>query len=331
MNIAFERSIRQSLCPHRYGSWGNNFKCTSLNGSKVNFNVDHIMLINILHDLFITSFWQTMNDGIIPNDWKDKTVWDNSKIPSVTDFTRNTSLSSYDSYLDSPSSKKTNARSYSELVELYPFLGDRIKQASTFKKLLQEINNILFNLNMRVRVVYKEEKTYHNPKTHKNFTNKYPAIYSFILNTMNKRPSHLMTFEIVEEETYSGGGISDLKFCINPSGPLMGITSQGIKFVNIDWVPEEIYTTKMNNYSKLIYILMLTGSKKKKARIYELNLMEIVERLQLNPNQARNHLCSFIDKYLNELKLNNFIELDIRGSYKTRRYMIERKILRPHF
>jgi hypothetical protein len=330
MKIAFERSIRQSLRPYRYGSWGDNFKCTSLNGSKIKFNVDHIMLINIFHDLFITSFWQTMNDGIIPDDWRGKAVWDNPNIPNIINFTKYNSLASYDSYLSAPTSSKTNERKYSELIELYPFLDDRVQRASIFKKILQEINNTLFNLNMRVRVVYKEEKTYHNPKTHKNFTNKYPEIYSFQLNTMDKRPSHLMTFEIIEEES-SGDRMSDLKFCLNPSGPLMGITSQGIRFVNIDWVPEEIYTTKINNYSKLIYILMLVGSNKKKARLYELKLMDIVERLQLNPNQKRNQLCSLVDRYLNELKENNFIKLDIRGNYKSRRYIIERKILYPLF
>ena len=67
---------------------------------------------------------------------------------------------------------------------------------------------------------------------------------------------------------------------------------------------------------------MLAGKVKKD---YEYNLGEIVEKLQLKPNQKKSQLCMLIDRYLDDLVQNNFIEVESRGGFKNRRYIINRK------
>ena len=203
---------------------------------------------------------------------------------------------------------------------MYPFLRDRISSASSFKKTIINLSNLRFNLNLRIRSVYHSKKTLYNNKTFKNFTIEFPEIETFYLNTKNNPPSSLMDFVIVDETDFSRGGISDLKFYIKLHNPLMAVMRQGAMYINFDWIPEEIYTTKMNSYSKFLYILMLAGKINKE---YEYTIYEIVDRLQLNPNQSINQLCGLVEGYLGSLEKNQFITVNkINGKFKNRRYFI---------
>jgi len=314
MNIKIERSIRQALCPCRYGSWGSKFKCSSLNGSKPLFNIDHMLLVNIIQDMLIQNYWDGRNNGEIPKSWKNPIVWKGIK-PLIH-------RGDWFNIYNGTSTERSKDYTYTYLYNKYPFLKERIKHAGSLKKLILELNNMRFNLVMRVRAVYHAKKKMYNYQTHKDYNKEYPEYDSFFMNTMNKPASKLFNFEITKEEKFSRGGISDIEFHIKMNNIYFYSMYQGAMYVTIDWIPEEIYTLKMNNYSKFLYILMLAGKVKKD---YEYNLGEIVEKLQLKPNQKKSQLCMLIDRYLDDLVQNNFIEVESRGGFKNRRYIINRK------
>jgi hypothetical protein len=324
MNIGFERSIRTSLCPVRRDPWGNNFKCISINGSKPKVNIDHLMIINIINDKLINHFWSEYNNGKVPKTWKTELVYKTLVDKFKMHFSKGTSNKSFNYFLKQPELLSDFSLSYKQIIKDYPFIHDRIKTPSALIKVIEEVDNLRFNLNMKIRAIGYETKAYYDYQTKKNGHTHHPIIEEFFFNTFSKEACSLMRFNISDKVKYSRGGICDFKIRVSLNGPLIQIMFQGIRTVTIDWMPEEIYTSKINTYARMLYILMLGGmTKKRKYREFEYSVDEIIERLQLNQNLNRKRLINIVESYLNDLEQEKFIKVNIRGSNINRRYKID--------
>ena len=319
MNIAFERSLRNALFPviHRKNRnmsdcfESKNFKYLSVSDDVTNFSVDHLLIINIIHDAIAKMYFGQINNGYIPRTIQDPLIYD-----AGTVFSKNFIEEHFDCFYTNDQSIKPKEISftdkYSVLLDVYPFLLDLKITSKRMVRILQQIDNLRFNLVLKLRFLKTKTYSFKNDEEHtKAFDT--PKVFS----TLGKRPAKLFSFE-VKDEVHDGRGLIDAGLHIDLTTFFGHVAIQGIQLLNIDYVPEEIYTTKMSEYAKLFYIFCLVGKNEK----ISLKRKQIIDRLLLT-DERQDQQDKTIRLILDRLGEKNLIKhYELLGKIKNRRYEI---------
>lgn len=322
MKIAFERGIRESLCPVRSKATSNKFfHCTSLSKNRPpRLKTDHLMILNIVHDLIINKHFKTDEGGMIPRKWKTSEV-----LNQLAPFGGSNIEQQFNDLNLNPSPNYTGSiRSFKELVEEYKFLKevpwDKDRRARRFAEILRDLNSLVFNLSLKVRWVYTEQISWVTNKGLKQFK-QVPHCETLRFNNHFKTASHLIRFPLIEE-VEGNKGVNDVRFQINLGHPFSIMAIQGLMFINVDWIPEQVYTTKMSDSSKFLFITTFAGTRKE----YNFTLDDMINKLSLNPRRPRTNLSYDVEFHLKELVNNKFIkEVTTEGKSYNRRYKIIKK------
>jgi len=321
MKIAFERSIRNSLYPviHRKNRGISKdfetecFECHRSSNVAFNFSVDHILLTNIVHDAITRVHFEKVNGGLVPRTIRDPVIYE-----AKTLFEE----SSMEEYFDSfdpnetwaPPQKPWLDIHYEKFLDLYPFLYDIRIGPRKMATIFNQLDQISFNLKLKLR--FLETQSYQLPD-HSSHTKVINRVRAF--STLGKRPSKLFSVQ-VKDEIRDGRGLKDVLFGIEFDSFFSHAAIQGICLLNIDYVPEEIYTSKLGEYAKRFYIFFLVGKVSKEP----LKLKDIVDRLQLT-DCRRDQADKSVRSLLAKLKEKGFIKnFEILGKARNRRFGITR-------
>jgi hypothetical protein len=266
------------------------------------------MLINVIHDFFIREYFKSVNKGTIPKKIKEPVIYKTESIIPRSD------VSNF-------FTKMFNAKpdpvkfTYSDLEDRYLFLRDVLKPSQA-KKLFEDINIIFFKLEVAIRWV--EEKRI-KPKNEKAYSFGVPFTEVFSNLSKGVRACPLLKINILRLFS-NGRGLSDFEFNLDFTTFFGCCAIQGLRYINFDVIPEEIYTEEsINDFSKLFYIFFMAGRSKR-----ELRPSEIAERLELKTKDIY-QTCSFVERCLDELTSLKFIQYEKRGKTRNRRYVIFRK------
>ena len=321
MKLAFERAIKNALFPviHRKSHKIDNsfktphFEYTTTYEKPFNLSVNHFMMINIIHDIYLRNFFSYSNGGLIPKTYKDPAVYESAG----NIYTGDSVQSFFDSFVscdleNEPKGVKITELSYLKILERYPFVLDAKINARKLMTILRQINSAFFCL--KVKIVFLEVKkyTFKNNEEHTKVTRK---LKNF--STIGSTPTKLMIFRLAAEKC-DDRGLRDFEFTLDFSTFFGWVMVQGITKLNLDWIDERIYSAPVSEYAKLMYLLLLAG----KQRELTLNLGEVSERLCLT-NQKPDQVDKTVKNLLEQLHQAEFIEkFSLKGKVANRRFEV---------
>lgn len=309
MKLTFERSIRNAIYPvifrrnrESINLEIDDFKFNTSYKRNFNFSINHIMMINIIHDIVKTLWYNEINGGIVPRNINDPIIYNNTE----NDLTKEKLNRTFNLYLNNPKKNMIINTTYERIMNCYPFINKVIKGPKKMIDIFDQISQSSFNMNLMIR--------------HFNKKNKMARYLKF--STIDKKPTKLFSVKY-NSSIDNRGRHSNVSFQLNLNYFYSYVMYQGIKALNIDYIPEQIYTKKISDSSKLFYILFLVGGKLSKEPIL---LTEIIKRIQLKYTTLK-HAEKLIISILEELKNNNIIRSFriTNGSILYRRFIIKQE------
>lgn len=321
MNLCFERAMRNALYPvirRKNRGLTNIFKNDVFNfentsNEHFNFSVRHLMVINIIHDHLCTGLFKLINSGYVPRTTRDPVVYNQKPFIPVNEleywYEETTKT-------NNPLPDKTMSLSltYTKLVDTYPFIVEMGLTSSGLCKILIQIGTVNFGMIMRLKYLSPKFGTIKGKETLLTVDK---TIKTF--SSVNKQSRKLFDINLNDEKCVRDDrGLKEFSFELDLTTFYGIVLAQGLLGVNFDWVPHEIYTSKVSEYAKLFYLFLLVGVPGERS----LKLTEIVKRLNLTDthlDQADKTVKSILERLKNE----GFVhEYRVEGKIKIRQYEI---------
>ena len=296
MKLAFERSMRNSLYPVMFkrnrksmNFKNESFKYYSSYEKNFNFGINHIMMINVVHEIIKILWYNKINGGIVPRNVNHPIIYEYSE-KDLNEEKLNLRFEEY--YTKTRQDKNMIiSTSYEKIIKTFPFIGSTIIR--TPKKMIDvfdQINHSKFNLDLNLRYFKSEDKNQRFMKFYTydfNPTNLFTTSYNSITDKRQRHKNVLFEFDFNYFYAYT--------------------VLHGIRSLTLDYISEQIYTMNISESSKLFYIFFMVGKSKCKEPI---PLLKIIDKLQLSSNSTK-HSEKVVISILEELKENKII-----NSYK---------------
>ena len=130
-----------------------------------NFSVEHLLIINIIHDAIAKMHFGKINNGFIPRTIQDPLIYKSS-----TFFSKDSIEEYFDCFFTNDQSIKPEKISftdkYNTFLNVYPFLLDLKITSKRMVTILQQIDNLRFNLVLKLRFLETKKYSFKNNEEH---------------------------------------------------------------------------------------------------------------------------------------------------------------------
>ena len=312
MKIAFERSMRNSLYAAPYqrnlktlNFEREDFRIYSTNGKKFNFGIKHIMMINIVHDIFTNLWYGEINGGIVPRSIHHPVINENT----VSGLTKENLDSNFEDLeiIKTKHQDTTITIPYNRIIDAYPFTNEILRGPKKMIEVLEQINHLEFNMSPLIRFTDKENTKFYRYIKYDTLDKKSSKLFStdFNFEVDTRKRLKNVTFEFDFNYFYSN------------------VMMRGVQGLNIDFVSDRFYSLDISEKSKLFYIFFLLA----KQNCYEpISVTKIINRIRFSHN-SRKHAEGVVISILDELKENKLINSykALPGPVLYRRFVIDSK------